>query len=213
MTKTTLHRTTRSDGLILAAILVGMFAVAFGLARRQRPSPAPTDVQQTGLEQVYQILAKVEQTTWGGSQRAQLLIAELNTLLKKNHLAFSDEIVDTGYTYRPRNGQPRVYVKVQRQSNGQYQHHDPNLLAEVIFHEALHAIQGQKGSQEQECDAYLAGLEARAAFEGLNRPGRFELEGMRIADFVLKRYPNLPPQPNYQPLGRPLHWLQIQTHR
>lgn len=196
-----------SSGVVLLVMVI----VAWVIFHHRLPRPAPDVVQQNGIAKVRQILTTVSQTLWGGSQRGQLLLVTLNKLLDEDRIIFTDQLADSGLTLRGQKGRKCIYIKVLLAEQGQYQHHDPPLLCDVIFHEALHVTCEQPNCIEQECDAFLAGLQARNAFENRPRPVRFMVEGRSIASFVLDRYPELSRDATYKPLASDMDWLAEQT--
>ena len=175
------------------------------------PRPAPATVQEDGLSQVRQIVAVIAGSTWGGSQRGQLLVQTLNQLIDAKRVIFTDQIQDAGLTLRGPRGLKCIYLKVLLGEQGQYLLHDSALLCDVLFHESLHVMSVGQNSIEQESDAFLAGLDARCAFEQKKRPKRFMVEGGSIGSFVLKRYPELKRDSQYKPLVVQLDWVIEQS--
>jgi len=175
------------------------------------PQPAPIHVQEEGMSQVRQIVTVVSDSTWGGSQRGQLLMQTIYKLMDENRIVFTDEIQDEGLTLRGKHGLKCIYIKVFLGDQGRYEFHDSALLCDVLFHESLHVATADENCIEQECDAFLAGLEARCAFEQAKRPRMFTVEGGSIGSFVLKRYPELQRDPQYKPLATELSWVIQQS--
>ena len=92
-------------------------------------------------------------------------------------------------------------------------HQEPELVAEGIFHEAVHSLKSAYGgaSIEEECDGFAAGLSAGAAIAGKPLPEVLTLDGAPVADFVKNAYRTKPRRPDYQPVGESRDWLLRRT--
>ncbi|MBL4700334.1 MAG: hypothetical protein JKX85_03670 [Phycisphaeraceae bacterium] len=196
-------------GLIIFSM--ALFVSAWFVFHSRLPQPAPTHVQEEGISQVRQIVTVIADSTWGGSQRGQLLTQTIYKLMDEKRIVFTDAIRDEGLTLRGQHGLKCIYIKVLLGDQGRYLFHDSALLCDVLFHESLHVATADKNCIEQECDAFLAGLEARCAFEQEKRPQRFMVEGGSIGSFVLKRYSELQRDPQYKPLATELNWVIKQS--
>lgn len=209
---------TRGHGrrvLRLAAILaVGAICIvgADRYRRSLRPKPAPEDVQRQGIEIVQGILTQVRATPFGQSQRGQLLVAQIESFLQRDRVVFTADITSQALYRREPLGFEALYVKLFRMG-GRWVHQDAELIAEGIFHEAVHALKSGYGgsSMEEECDGFSAGLSAGAAMTGKVLPDPLLLDGLPVAEFVRKAYPNLPRRPDYQPVGESREWLARRT--
>lgn len=207
--------TRRKPGMIRAIALILLSIFLLGLTwlviHKRLPQPAPDEIQASGLVIVRQITATVTQSTWGGTQRAQELLKTIDNLLNDNRIIFTDDIDDSGLTVRGPKGLKCIYIKVLITDSGKYDHHPTGLLCDVLFHEALHAGTSEPNCIEQECDAFVAGMDAVTAFENRSRPQLFRVEGKVIGQFVLEKYPELKRDPAYQPLAVDMEWLLAET--
>lgn len=201
--------TTRLIGLSL--LCISLLGLTWWIIHKRLPKPAPSEVQASGLVTVRQIMATVSLSTWGGTQRGQILHETLGKLLADNRIIFTHDLADAGLTVRGGKGLKCIYIKVLLTENGQFQHHAPGLMCDVLYHEALHTRTKEANCIEQECDAFMAGLEAVCAFEQRPRPALFKVEGKLIGPFVLEKYPELLRDAQYKPLANEMDWLLEQV--
>lgn len=201
--------------LRLAVILVVGAACIVGAAlyrRSRRPAAAPSDVQQRGLVLVRDLLRRVAATEFGRSRRGALLAEAIGRLLEHDRVVFTAAIGTQALYRREADGYERLYVRVLRLAD-RWVHQTPEEIAEGLFHEAVHARQAEQdeSSIEEECDGYAAGLCAGAAAVGRTLPVLLKIDGVPVADFVAKAYPELPRSPTYQPVGESREWLAQRT--
>ena len=201
--------------LRLAIILVVGGACIFAAdwyRRSKRPAPAPADVQRQGIELVKGILAKVAATDFGQSARGQMLADTLARFMARDRLIFTAAIAPQALYRREFLGYDALYVKAM-EIGGRLVLRDDEIMAEGVFHEAVHAIRGgsERASIEEECDGFAAGLAAGAAVTGLPLPEVLLIDGKPVADFVQKAYPTNPRSPAYQPVGETRDWLRRRT--
>jgi hypothetical protein len=192
---------------LLALILIaGAIGIFFAQQYREslRPKPAPDDIQRQGIEIVRGILAKIQTTPFGQSQRGQLLATQIESFLRRGSLLFSADISSQALYRREPLGFEALYVKLFRLAS-RWVHQDPELIAEGIFHEAVHALKSAYGgsSIEEECDGFAAGLAAGAAVTGKTLPEALTLDGMPAAEFVRRAYPTAPAAPTTSPSASP----------
>ena len=197
--------------ILLTLLSFSLFGLTWWIIHKRLPQPAPDHVQASGLLIARHITATVATTTWGGTQRAQELLKTLDTLLQDNRIIFTDDIDDSGLTVRGSKGLKCIYIKVLITDSGKYDHHPPGLMCDVLFHEALHAKTTEPNCIEQECDAFVAGMDAVSAFENRPRPKLFNVEGNDIGYFVLEKYPELKRDSDYVPLAVDMQWLLAET--
>jgi hypothetical protein len=197
-----------TGALVFCAFCLVLVWVIF---HQRLPHPAPAKIQEEGMAHVRQIVTTVAASRWGQTQRGQLLVSALQNLISTNRIIFTDQLADTGLTLRGKGGRKCIYIKVLITEQGQYQHNDAELMCDVLFHEALHVCTDQSNCIEQECDAFLAGLEARNHFLEWPRPTFYMIEGRSIGDFVLDRYPELSRHPDYKPMASDMNWLLQQS--
>lgn len=200
---------------LLAIILIVGGVAMFCVQRYReslRPEPAPADVQRQGIDTVRSILAKIQTTPFGQSQRGQLLAAQIESFLRRGRLVFTAAISTQALYRREPFGFEALYVKVFRMG-GRWVHQDLELIAEGIFHEAVHSLKSSYGgaSIEEECDGFTAGLTAGAAVTGKTLPEVLTLDGTPVADFVKQAYRTNPRRPDYVPVGESREWLLRRT--
>ncbi len=205
----------RFPWLRLAAILVagGACILAADWYRRSlRPVPAPAEVQAQGIELVRGILANVAGTGFGQSQRGKALSDTISRFIERGRLVFTADIASQALYRREFLGYEALYVKALAIGGGLVQQ-DLELIAEGIFHEAVHAARGgsESASIEEECDGFAAGLAAGAAVTGHFLPDVMLIDGQPVAVFVQKVYPANPRRPDYQPVGETREWLARRT--
>ncbi len=197
---------------VILIIGVGCLFAAYRYRTSRRPRPVPPDVQREGLKIVEDILQKVATTDFGRSRRGRMLAAKIREFIERGRLIFTPDISwQAGYR-RESFGYEALYVKTLR-IGGRMLHQEAELIAEGIFHEAVHAMRGGSGraSIEEECDGFAAGLAAGAAVTGARLPEVLLIDGEPLARFVLRSYPNLPRNPDYQPVGQSRQWLLRRT--
>lgn len=197
--------------ILLAVGAVCMVAAAW-YRRSQRPAPAPPGVQQQGVEQVQAILAKVAGTDFGRSRRGQILADTIARFIARGRLVFTADIGPQALYRREVLGYEALYVKAMV-IGGRLVLRNDEIMAEGVFHEAVHAARGgsEGASIEEECDGFAAGLCAAAAVTGTPMPDLLLLEGRPVAEFVLRAYPTNPRRPDYQPVGESPEWLRRRT--
>lgn len=180
--------------------------------RSQRPAPAPADVQQQGIARVKEILAKVAATEFGQSARGKALAATIARFMERGRLLFTAAIGPQAMYRREFLGHEALYVRAM-EIGGRLVLRDDEIMAEGVFHEAVHAIRGgnERASIEEECDGFAAGLCAGAAVVGAELPDLLLIDGKPIADFVRKAYPTNSRNPAYQPVGESREWLLRRT--
>jgi hypothetical protein len=195
-------------------LLIGGVAIfaADWYRRSLRPAPAPPEVQQRGGERVKAILARVAASEFGQSPRGKALAAAIERFLARGRLIFSAAISPQALYRREFLGHEALYVKVIA-LGGKLAVRDDELIAEGIFHEAVHALRGgsEKASIEEECDGSAAGLAAGAAVTGARLPDLLLIDGRPVADFVRREYPGNPRRPDYLPVGETRDWLLRRT--
>ncbi len=177
----------------------------------QRRPEAPQSVQESGRALVRSILAQVAETEFGKSRRAVLLAEMVEDFIQRERLVFTKDRGAQAVYSREWGGRETLYVRVMCHS-GIYKHLDPDDVAEAVFHEAVHAIEGGKSeSIDEECDGFAAGLCARAAVSGRPVPEVLRLSGLPVAEFVTREYEHLKRNPEYEPVGETREWLAERT--
>ncbi|HAI13895.1 MAG TPA: hypothetical protein DCM28_19485 [Phycisphaerales bacterium] len=195
----------------LTVLSISLLGLTWLIVHKRLPKPAPQDVQDSGMVIIRQITATVANSTWGGTQRAQELLKTIDSAMQDNRIVFTNDIDDSGLTVRGTKGKKCIYIKVVISDSGDFQHHPPGLLCDVLFHEALHAWTIEPNCIEQECDAFVAGMDAVCVFENRMRPKIFHVEGRPIGNFVIDKYPELKRNPDYKPMALDTDWLVAQT--
>jgi hypothetical protein len=193
-------------------VILSVGAVAVGAVARYRrslrPKAAPDAVQRAGREHVDAILARIEASPFGQSERGRLLTATIRDFAERGRLVFTADIPYQALYRRELGGYAALYVKVLRVSRA-LEHQSLELTAEGIYHEAVHARSPYgKTTIEEECDGYVAGLTAGAIAAGRPVPARLTLDGMSVGQFVLGMYKGLPRRSDYQPMGESPEWLR-----
>jgi len=138
------------------------------------------------------------------------LISEIERLIESGRIVFSSGLGGPrGQTWHNLFGMRRVYVKVIEMNHGRYLHQLPWQLSESLFHEAVHSLQtgAHRASFEEECDAFVAGLQAEAVSRGIAPASVFRMDGLPVAEFVKRSYPNIGSNTRYSPVGESLEWL------
>ncbi|MHC4253829.1 MAG: hypothetical protein ACYS9X_32350 [Planctomycetota bacterium] len=189
----------------LAIILVpGAIACAGAYAYRvsRRPKTVPADVALKGTARVREVTAAVGKSDFGGTARGSALTSRVERFVEEGRLRFSAEL-DTEALYRKERGcAPVLYV-------GVYSFPKKIILpthaelAERLYHESLHAVKrsGVK-TYEEECDAYCAAEEARAAVEGRAPSFPVRRDGQVIWDWVKETYKDAVSDRAYVPVGQ-----------
>lgn len=198
--------------VVILAIGAGCLFAAYRFRASRRPKAVPPDVQREGLKLVEDILQKVATTDFGRSRRGSVLAAKIREFIERDRLIFTPDISWQAGFRRESFGYEALYVKALR-IGGRMFHQEPELIAEGIFHEAIHAIRGRGGraSIEEECDGFAAGLAAGAAVTGAKLPEVLLIDGEPVARFVLSSYPGNPRNPDYRPVGQTREWLLRRT--
>lgn len=176
-----------------------------------RRKPVPPEVQAEGEALIRGILADIAAEDFGKSERGVLLSGAIERLMQQRKLVFTTDRGAQAVYRREWGGNEVLYVRVMCHS-GNYKHLDREDIAEAIFHEAVHAIEGGKAqSIDEECDAFAAGLCAGAAITGRPAPELLRLSGLPVADFVTRAYPDVERDPSYVPVGETREWLTRRT--
>jgi hypothetical protein len=195
--------------LILGTVVLG---VAVCLRFREKPLSAPESVRVSGLLLVREYLDRLAGTDFGHTERGHRLIQQSRDLLTQGRIDFSARLNGPrGVTWRPFFwSRDRVFIKVIERPGKQYLHQLPHQLMEALIHESLHAIKGshRRASRQEEWDAFVAGLQAESAIQGLALPLPLRIDGITIAEFVARYYPEAGPAPDYQPVGQSRDWLE-----
>ncbi len=202
----------------IAVILGGgalLAALVMAWSHGRCPSPAPPDVQRSGQAKVRDLIAQVRTAPFGQTERGRRLSEALQRQLDQQAIVFSGDMGGPrGQTrfrwFRP----PLVYIRAIQVNETTWLHQLPWQLAEALYHEAVHVINGgfRRASFEEECDAFCAGLQAEAAVRGDPAwPARLTIDGLSVATFVRQSYPRAPRQPGYQPIGIDRAWLRQQA--
>lgn len=185
--------------------LLSLLLLSLGLIYAGRhPRAAPSHVQTSGDARVARILSRVATHPDLRSARGQALLAVLHRLRRNGQIVFTCDIPGRGaFLHRPLFGSPRLYVMVLEMNHGRYLHQLDSQIAEVLFHEAIHA-HGKEHAQacfEEECDAFAAGALGEAAVLGHRVPEHATMDGRPISQFVRERYPTLATDAEYVPVG------------
>ena len=193
-------------------IVLGILCIVAALMYRRslRPEPAPAHVQDAGKSIIRSELVKMAQTEFGRSERGQLLTAEVSSLLEQNRIIFSATMGGPrGFYWRELIGPKIVFIRVLELNHGHYLHQLPGQISEALFHEAVHSRKGSfhGTSIEEECDAFAAGLCAETASRGVIPSQTLTMDGIPLAEFVIKSYPKSPRNTDYAPVGKSLQWL------
>ncbi len=193
--------------LATGAVLV-IAAVAIQDARL--PETAPLAVQARGYAKLRAILAHVAASDFGRRERGARLTAILEHLLETDRICFSATLGGPrAQLYSRLFHRPLLYVRILRPGEDRWLHQLPHQLAEAVYHEAVHFARGGLGqaSFEEECDAFLAGLDAEAILLDIPPPDHPTIDGMTVAAFVRQAYPHAPRNPRYRPIGKDRDWL------
>lgn len=196
---------------VIVAVGGACIAGAAWYRRSLRPKPVPPEVQAEGEARVRDLLADVAETEFGKSQRGTLLSGAIERLMRQGKLVFTTERRAQALYRREWGGYEILYVRAMCH-RGIYKHLDPEDMAEAIFHEAVHVLEGGNSqSIDEECDGFAAGLCAGAAVTGRAAPEQLKLSGLPVAEFVTRGYPDLTRNPSYAPVGELREWLATRT--
>jgi len=199
---------------VLLAIGALLITSALLWRDRQLPPPAPADVQASGRAMVEAELQRLAASPFGQSARGCILIGEIRELLVHERIVFSAGLGGPrGLTVRRWLGPSLLYLKVIEVNETTWLHQLDWQLVESLCHEALHFARGGLGKAclEEECDAFVAGLQAEATVKGLVPAVPLTVDGVRVAAFVRRSYPGLASRPDYAPVGETPEWLRQQA--
>lgn len=199
------------------ALLVGFGIVVcvatVGYRRAQRPETVPPDAAATGLAETRQVLERVRQSAFGQSERGALLTRRATRFLEDHRIQFSTTLRTEAYFRKEPFCAPLLYIGVYDTSRG-VAFPTQGEMAERIFHETLHAIkQSRTQIVEEECDAYCAAEEARAAVEQRAPAFPIKRDGQFLWLWVREVYTNAITDPHYQPVGQTIRDLALKTGR
>lgn len=195
-----------------------LLAVAFGLGvilarRHDPPTPAPEPVQREGHAQLRRILGVIEGHACARTARGEALCRVVHEALAADEppppnpadrrIQFTVDLPGRAALRRTPWGRETWYIMVLEMADGRHLLQLDDQTAEVLFHEAVHALRDGHGraSFEEECDAYAAGAVAEAIVRGRPVPALFTMDAEPIASFVARRYPHQPRDPDYAPVG------------
>ena len=196
--------------LLLLATGTVLVIAAVAIRDARLPEPAPLTVQARGYAKLRAILTHVAASDFGRRERGARLTAILERLLETDRIRFSATLGGPrAQMYSRPFRRPLLYVRILRPREDTWLHQLPHQLAEAVYHEAVHFAQGGLGraSFEEECDAFLAGLDAEAILLGIPPPDQPTIDGMSVAAFVRHAYPHAPRNPRYRPIGKDRTWL------
>jgi len=191
----------------------GLLALTLAVGARyvEKPRPVPEAVRQEGLRLIDAQLTRLAETDFGQTPRGRRLIQEARRLQAQNRIDFSARLNGPrGVTWRPFFWSPdRVFLKILERPGNRYIHQLPHQLMEALIHESLHAVRDhhRRPAREEEWDAFVAGLQAEAATVGLNPTPPLRIDGLTVAEFVARFYPDLKSAPEYQPVEQTRAWL------
>ena len=196
----------------LCLLGLAVLSLAVYLRFREKPSVVPESVRQAGLQLIREELNHLDRGAWGRTERGQILIQKARELLGEDRIDFSARLNGPrGVTWRPFFwSRDRVFLKVLERPGDRYLHQLPYQLIEALIHESLHAVKGGhwRASRPEEWDAFVAGLQAEAAVLGHDSPPPLRLDGLTMAEFVDRYYPDAKNKPGYQPVGQSFEWLK-----
>jgi hypothetical protein len=199
---------------ILTWLLIGFLAVtaAVYLRFREKPPGVPESIRTAGLVLVREQLDHLARTDFGQTERGQKLIQQAGELSAQGRIDFSARLNGPrGVTWRPFFWSPdRIFIKVLERPGEKYFHQLPHQLMEALIHESLHAIKRghRRASRQEEWDAFVAGLQAESAIQGRDSSLPPRIDGITVAEFVARYYPEASPAPDYQPVGQSREWLE-----
>jgi len=191
----------RRLGLIL---LVGALAIVAAAVHRSslRPGPVPPEVAERGLADVRAVIDIVRGSEFGKSERGSTLTDEIERFLDDDRIVFTADIAGEALYRKEFGSAPVLYIGVYGAVRG-YLLPDRGEIAQRLYHEALHSVKGAAHkSLEEECDAFCAAEEARAAVDG--RPPAFPLrrDGRPLWEWVAAAYRDVKSNPSYVPVGQ-----------
>jgi hypothetical protein len=190
--------------LVVAAVMFLAAEVYFRLAE---PTSASEGVQNEGRALVAKLLERLDPTEFGQSKRGASLISALRDAVAREAVVFATDLDEPGYFCEVRGGV--VYVQ-ETLLRGAGSARDRGLV-KVLLHEAVHAIQTDGWSVEEECDGYAGGMVAADALEGIVTPELIEVDGRPLIEFVREHYPELDEDRSYEPVGESREWLLRRT--
>jgi len=191
----------RRLGVILALGAVAIIAAAIHRSSL-RPRPAPPEVAERGLADVRAVIDIVRGSEFGRSERGSALTDEIEQFLEDGRIVFTTDISGEALYRKEFGSAPVLYVGVYGAVRGCLLP-DRGEIAQRLYHEALHSVKGSaRKSLEEECDAYCAAEEARAAVEG--RPPVFPLrrDGRPLWEWVTAAYRDVKSDSSYVPVGQ-----------
>jgi len=195
-------------------LLFGSLALGAAVYLRfhEKPPGVPESIRTVGLVLVREQLDHLARTDFGQTERGQMLIQKAVELSKQGRIDFSARLNGPrGVTWRPFFWSPdRIFIKVLERPGKRYLHQLPHQLMEALIHETLHAIKRghRRASRQEEWDAFVAGLQAEAAMQGFDSSLPPRIDGITVAEFVARYYPEAPNEPAYQPVGQSREWLE-----
>jgi len=203
-----LNKTNSLRAILL--LTIGSLAVWLALSWRESklPEPAPQKVQEAGQKYIIKAVRQIRATEYGGTARVQLLADRIDELLKRNLIVFTGDISHAGYTWRTPTGKFRMFIKVVITENGEFEHQPYHMIADTVFHEAVHTLKRGGVSVEEECDAYEVGLTVNAIALGGRVPRVLHIESKSIYEYVRLTYPGLQRHQKYQPIELPMDVLK-----
>ncbi len=188
-------------GIVLA---LGTAAIAAAAVYRSsvRPEPVPPEVAERGLADVRAVLYLVRASDFGRGERGAVLTAEIERFLEDGRLVLTADISGEALYRKELCAAPVLYVGVYGCPRG-YLLPDRSEIAERLYHEALHSVKrSDRKVYEEECDAYCAAEEARAAVEGRAPDFPLERDGRPVWEWVTATYEDAASDPAYAPVGR-----------
>lgn len=188
-------------GLILA-LGAAAIATAAVYGSSKRPRPVPPEVAARGLADVRVVLDLVGASEFGRSERGAILTGEIERFLEDGRLVFTADISTEALYRKEFCKAPVLYIGVFGCPRG-YMLPDRGEIAERLYHEALHSVKRSAGkSYEEECDAYCAAEEARAAVEERAPAFPLKRDGGPLWAWVTVTYEDATSNPAYAPVGR-----------
>ncbi|MCC6580057.1 MAG: hypothetical protein IT440_06410 [Phycisphaeraceae bacterium] len=192
-------------------LVVGLTAI--GLATRyrqsQRPTPAPASVQAQGLARVSQVINRLRQTPWGNTLRGDTILTKLEQLRDARRIVFATHMDSLGITYKEYTGNVTIYIRVFRADDQTYAVPSNILLADTLCHETVHALHPlHRTTFNEECDAFLAGLDAQSSYCGWNPLHMPTVEDDSVAEFIRRKYPGIPTETDYRPVAAEWSWVR-----
>ncbi len=194
---------------LLVLLVLGALAIAAAWAWRvsRRPEEVPPEVAARALARVREVLEVVRESEFGRTERGQALSARLDEFLARGGVRFSSSLGSEALYRKEFGCAPLLYIRTPRAPGGHFLP-EPGEFAERTYHETLHAVKdSDTKSWEEECDAFCAAEQARAAVE--KRPPRYPVkrDGEVLWQWVKSAYPELRSDPSYQPVGQTLKEL------